>query len=253
MNKSCDPVIANFEATGYEISRLLKLQAEIGISLLRADSLPEMLRQCAEALVKNLDAAFARVWTLNAKENVLELQASAGLYTHLDGPHSRILVGQYKIGMIAQERKSHLTNNVIGDPRVHDQEWAQREGMVSFAGYPLLIEDRLVGVLAMFSRKTLPDTTLVALGSVANSIALGIDRKTSERAVHESEEFTRRVLASSSDCIKVLDLDLHIKYMSPAAMKLMEVDDFGSCENADWSTFWRDPDRPMVMAAINQA
>jgi PAS domain S-box-containing protein len=162
-------------------------------------------------------------------------------------------VGQYKIGMIAQERKSHLTNNVIGDPRVHDQEWAQREGMVSFAGYPLLIEDRLVGVLAMFSRKTLPDTTLVALGSVANSIALGIDRKTSERAVHESEEFTRRVLASSSDCIKVLDLDLHIKYMSPAAMKLMEVDDFGSCENADWSTFWRDPDRPMVMAAINQA
>ena len=84
--------------------------------------------------------------------DVLELQASAGLYTHLDGPHSRVPVGQYKIGLIAQERKPHLTNTVVGDPRVSDQEWAQREGMVAFAGYPLIVEDRLVGVMAMFAR-----------------------------------------------------------------------------------------------------
>jgi PAS domain S-box-containing protein len=171
---------ASVEEVGFEISRLLKLQAEIGISLLGDDSSPEMLRRCMEALVKHLDAAFARVWILNAKENILELKASAGLYTHLDGPHSRIAVGEYKIGRIAQERLPHLTNRVVGDPRVNDQEWAKREGMVSFAGYPLLIEDRLIGVLAMFSRKALPDTTLTALGSVADSIALGIERKQSE-------------------------------------------------------------------------
>jgi PAS domain S-box-containing protein len=250
---SRDPITASVEETGYEISRLLKLQGEIGISLLGADSLPEMLRRCVEVVVKQLDAAFARIWTLNEKENVLELRASAGLYTHLDGSHSRIPMGQYKIGRIAQERAPHLTNRVIGDPRVHDQEWAKRERMVSFAGYPLLVEDRLVGVLGMFSRQTLPDTTLIALGAVANSIALGIERKISEKALRETEEFSRRVLASTSDCIKVLDLDFHLKYMSPVAMQLMEVDDFGRCENADWRTFWQEADRPLVMAAIDQA
>jgi PAS domain S-box-containing protein len=250
---SRDPITASVEETGYEISRLLKLQGEIGISLLGADSLPEMLRRCVEVVVKQLDAAFARIWTLNEKENVLELRASAGLYTHLDGSHSRIPMGEYKIGRIAQERAPHLTNRVIGDPRVHDQEWAKRERMVSFAGYPLLVEDRLVGVLGMFSRQTLPDTTLIALGAVANSIALGIERKISEKALRETEEFSRRVLASTSDCIKVLDLDFHLKYMSPVAMQLMEVDDFGRCENADWRTFWQEADRPLVMAAIDQA
>ena len=62
----------------------------------------------------------------NPHEDVLELRASAGLYTHLDGPHSRVPVGKYKIGLIAQERKPHLTNAVVGDPRVGDQEWARR-------------------------------------------------------------------------------------------------------------------------------
>jgi PAS domain S-box-containing protein len=241
------------EQTGFEVARLLELQAEISISLLDSDSLPNMLRRCAEAVVKHLDAVFARVWTLNEQDNILELRASAGLYTHLDGPHGRIPVGQYKIGLIAQERAPHLTNQVIGDPRVNNQEWAKREGMVSFAGYPLIVGDRLVGVLGMFARRTLPDATLTALASVANSIALGIERKLSETALRESEEFNRRVLESSSDCIKVIDLDFRLKYMSPFGMKLMEVEDFKQCEDRDWRLFWQEADRAAVLAAINQA
>src|SRR6185295_2558293 len=104
-----------------------------------------------------------RIWTLNEAEGVLELQASAGLYTHLDGPHGRVPVGMYKIGRIAQERRPHLTNRVVGDARVSDQDWARREGMVAFAGYPLLVEGRLIGVLAMFARHELADDVLEAL------------------------------------------------------------------------------------------
>ena len=63
---------------------------------------------CAEAVVRNLDGAFARIWTLNDDKNMLELQASAGLYTRLDGAHARIPVGSYKIGMLATERKPRV-------------------------------------------------------------------------------------------------------------------------------------------------
>ena len=69
----------------------------------------------------------------------MELQASAGIYTHINGPHARVPVGQFKIVLIAKERKPHLTNSVIGDPRVPEQEWARREGLVAFAGYPLTV------------------------------------------------------------------------------------------------------------------
>ena len=99
------------------------------------------------------------------------------MYTHLDGPHSRVPVGQFKIGEIAEQRRPVLTNDVVGDARIHDQEWAQREGMVAFAGYPLLVENRLVGVVAMFARHELSEASLQAIGLVAGSIAVAIEQK----------------------------------------------------------------------------
>jgi PAS domain S-box-containing protein len=167
--------------------RTSTLSTEVALALNAGTELQAMLQQCAELVVRHLDVAFTRVWTLNEATQTLELQASAGCYTHLDGPHSRVRVGQYKIGLIAQEKKPHLTNSVQSDARVSDKEWAKREGMVAFAGYPLLLEGRVLGVLALFARWPLADDVLKALGSTADSVALGIERKRAQTALAESE------------------------------------------------------------------
>lgn len=190
-----------------ERARLAALEADIGIALTRSDSLLDILQRCVQALVKHLDAALARIWTLNAEEDVLELQVSAGMYTHINGSHSRIPVGQFKIGFIAQSRQPHLTNNVIGDHRVHDQEWAIREGMVAFAGYPLIVEEQVVGVMAIFARHLLPEDTLKAMASVANGLAAGIQRKWGEEALRESETRLQAILDSSTAVIYLIDAE----------------------------------------------
>jgi PAS domain S-box-containing protein len=151
--------------------------------------------------------AFARVWTLDEEEDVLELQASAGMYTHTDGLHSRVPVGSFKIGLIAQERQPHLTNDVLDDPRVHDKEWARREGMVAFAGYPLIVEGRVVGVMALFARQEVAEDTLEALASVADVIAQGIQRKRAEEELTESRERYRAVVEQATDGIYILDTE----------------------------------------------
>jgi signal transduction histidine kinase/GAF domain-containing protein len=158
-------------------ARRAELGAAVGKALTYAATLPEQLTRCTQAIVQHLDAAFARIWVLNPKEEVLELAASAGLYTHLNGPHSRVPVGTLKIGRIAQSRQPHLTNDVLHDPQVGDKPWARREGMVSFAGYPLIIDGRLVGVMALFARQALDESTLQDLASIADSVAVGIERK----------------------------------------------------------------------------
>ena len=160
-----------------ERTRVARFREEIGMALAQTENLRGILHNCAEAMVRHLEAAFARIWTLGSDGRELELQASAGMYTHLDGSHSRIPVGQLKIGLIAQERKPHLTNDVQTDPRVSDKDWARREKVISFAGYPLLVGDRVVGVLGMFSRKPLTASTLEALSFAAVGIAQGIERK----------------------------------------------------------------------------
>ena len=177
---SADGVLAPAapEADGKRSDRELNaFAAEIGRHLTEVRALPEMLRSCTQSMVDHLGAAFARIWTFNERENVLELRASSGMYTHLDGPHGRVPIGQFKIGLIASEREPHLTNQVLGDPRVPAQTWAREHGLVAFAGYPLIVDDRLVGVMAMFSRQALSEQTLDAMASMARHIALGIERK----------------------------------------------------------------------------
>src|SRR5436309_13230732 len=175
-----------------ERARLAEWTADVGLALTRGAGLRETLQLCVEALVRHLDVAFARIWTLDDATSMLELQASAGMYTHVDGPHGRVPLGQYKIGLIAQQRRPHLTNQVVGDPLVHDQEWAIREGMVAFAGYPLVAQDRVLGVMAMFARHPLSEFVPKALVSVASALAVGMERKRAEEALRQSEERLRQ-------------------------------------------------------------
>lgn len=203
-----------------ERRHLERISSDIGNALVQNTSLRVLLDRCARHLVEDLDVAFARIWTLNADENVLELQASAGLYTHLDGAHSRVPVGKFKIGLIAEERRPHLTNDVANDPRISDKEWAVREGMKAFAGYPLIVADRLVGVMSVFARHALREGTISAMASVADGIANGIERKRSEAALSQSEEQYRLVAETANDAIITIDHRSTILFVNRAASRI---------------------------------
>ena len=66
---------------------------------------------------------------------------------------------------------------------------------MSFAGYPLLVEGRLLGVVAMFARHELAPDVLRSIATVADAIALGVRRKRTEedlaRAKEAAEEANR--------------------------------------------------------------
>lgn len=196
------------EAARQEQMAISAFHRDVGLALTQTDNLDDMLRQCTDAMVQHLRAAFARIWTLDEHEELLKLQVSSGLYTHTDGDHSHIPVGQFKIGQIAKEQKPHLTNEVHGDPRVHNQSWAQKEGMVAFAGYPLVVEKHLVGVMAMFSREPLSEEILNSLGAVANGIASGIERKKAQRALQEQTRLLRESDRRKSEFLAILAHEL---------------------------------------------
>jgi PAS domain S-box-containing protein len=164
-------------------ARQANVRADVSAAFSKPTHLREILRGCTEAIVRHLDAAFARIWMLNKDESMLELRASAGLYTRLDGSYSRIPIGDLKVGLIAREKKAQFTNNVMNDPRVNDKRWAKSNGMVAFAGHPLVVEDRLIGVVALFARSALSESILNTLASVADTIAQGIERKRAEEEI----------------------------------------------------------------------
>ncbi|MFE8646685.1 PAS domain S-box protein [Sphingomonas sp. NCPPB 2930] len=77
-------------------------------------------------------------------------------------------------------------------------------------------------------------------------------REAAEQQRLESE-FMRGVLASSGDCIEVLDLDAKRVYMSEGGQSVMEVDDFAVVRGCPWPDFWEDDGNVSAVAAIAAA
>jgi signal transduction histidine kinase len=173
-------------------ARTALLLGEIGDALTREDSLRAALKRCAEAMVRNLDAALARIWTVDTGAQTLKLCASAGLETRLDGAYATLRFGEHKVGTIAEDGVPYLTNDVMTDVHVGRSEWVRREKILAFAGYPLRIEDRIVGVMATYSRRKLDHDTLNGLSAIADSLALGISSKIADEARRAAEDALRK-------------------------------------------------------------
>lgn len=201
--------------------RLTTFVKDVGIAFARGDNVREPLYQCMEAVVNNLDATCACIWLLNDKENVLELQASVGTHMHEEGFTNRIPVGKFRIGLIALDRKPYITNSVINDPHICDRDWARKEGITSFAGYPLMIENRLIGVMGVFALKPLTEFTLKVLASASDIISLGVNNKRGADALRMSEERFRLLLDSTAEGIYGTDSQGNCTFANLACVYLL--------------------------------
>jgi PAS domain S-box-containing protein len=61
------------------------------------------------------------------------------------------------------------------------------------------------------------------------------------------------LLASSGDCIKILDLDGNLVFMTEGGQRIMEVTDFGAIKGCPWPDFWQDQGNIDAKAAIQAA
>ena len=78
-------------------------------------------------------------------------------------------------------------------------------------------------------------------GHVTEWFGMAADVTARHRAVEqlrESEAFMRGVLSSSNDCIKVLDLEAKLAFMSEGGKRVMEVSDFNAIAGCPWPSFW---------------
>jgi PAS domain S-box-containing protein len=103
-------------------------------------------------------------------------------------------------------------------------------------------------------------TTLALVGLVValrtallQTDMLGRQREKDLTASAEREAFLASVLASSTDCIKVLDLDGRLTFMSEGGKRVMEVSDFNAIAGCPWPDFWQDQGNIEARAAIEAA
>ena len=104
----------------------------------------------------------------------------------------------------------------------------------------------------MLVRKTLdrdrhgnPATVLQTLTDIS-------ERKRVEENLRRSEEFSRSIIVSSPDCIKVLDLQGNLLSVE-SGRELLGIDDISPYLNTSWMDFWTGQDRAAAQAALRVA
>ena len=180
-----------------ERARLADFSAAIGQAVTQTRSLESLLQGCAEAIVGHFDAGLARLWTWKNGEDVLRLQAEAGrAFTESIGAETLL---SREIAVTPEwAGQPDLFGDVIDRARDNDAGAMQNRGLTYSAGYPFIVENRLLGVLTVFSRSGPTEVARNALGVAADSIALGIQRCWETEALARQAETLSNALQNAN-------------------------------------------------------
>ena len=164
------------------------LLAEIASASTYTDNLQELIQTSVESLWRHLQVAFTHVWTINALGTDLDSQATAGQFNHADSDRLCNLIGKDKILFIAQGLfQPLLTDQILATITESDRLWLQSKGITAIEGYPLMVKERVIGVM-LIAAQTHLNTDIQLMDNICNAIALAIDRKQSEEKLKQSIE-----------------------------------------------------------------
>ncbi|HEY9809267.1 MAG TPA: GAF domain-containing protein [Halomicronema sp.] len=182
-----------------EKKHLWALGGAVGIALAQGGPLPEVLKRCTNAVVEHLGATTVCIWTSHSPNQALTVSAISGKPTapeHELGENSIVnfiaenrqsLSGQLRL--VSGKLKTVSVKQVEGIAKEEaEQKGRSHRGMGYFSGYPLVVEERLVGVLGLYHPIPLTNDARNMLEWVANSITIAIDRAWAHEALLKRRE-----------------------------------------------------------------
>jgi signal transduction histidine kinase len=153
---------------------------------------PELLDVVATTLTGNLGFAAAQVWLLEASDGALWRRASHHTTQNPPPVPGRVERGMSEIGQVAELRVPIVTNDPANHRQVGLNPWMTEEGIQAFAGFPLVVSDQLLGVLAVYHRRPLDRNTIELLTLFAQHAATAIQEA---HLFHLATEQTARLTA----------------------------------------------------------
>ncbi len=184
------------------------------LDMARERSLPELLQLIVHRLTAPGRSALVRIWLLQPGDicercpmrvecpdqtRCLHLVASAGRsevdsqanWSRVDGNFRRFPLGIRKVGRIASSGEPLVVSERAAEGSwIVRPDWAMAEGIVGFAGQPLVHHGQVLGVLGVFTRAPLGEGCLDWLRMIADHAAASI---ANARVFAEIEQLRRQL------------------------------------------------------------
>ncbi len=202
-------LVADTQAKTRRLEALTRVTQVLSATL----SADEVLQRVVDAALELLDSSVVRLWLLEEDGLTLSLRAQAGMSA--SAGLGTLQVGSGLVGTIVATRAPLTVDNVVDDPRTRNADLLRAEGVIAFAGVPLLVGERVLGALAVAVRRAggYSEADLDLLQSLANQAAIAIDN-----ARLFFDEQTRRAYLAA-----VLEINKKIGAMAPTETLLTSI------------------------------
>lgn len=185
--------------------------------------LEEMLGLIVEMAAKTMNVHSASLVLFGQPEGELVIYAQPNLSAEYQRrPHRPR--GEGIAGEVAETRRPVIVADVRLDPRFRDPERARREGLCSLLAVPLVVRDRVRGVLRCYTTAPHPfsDTEVALLSTLANQTALAIENAQLSVRAAVVQEMHHRVKNNLQTVAMLLRLQMGDPKAAPARPALQE-------------------------------
>jgi GAF domain-containing protein/ActR/RegA family two-component response regulator/anti-sigma regulatory factor (Ser/Thr protein kinase) len=208
-------------------SRRLEILTRVAARLAATVPQAELLQRVTDGAREMFDAAVARIWLVDDDGLTLSVRASAG--ADLAGGVERVPIGEGLVGRVVAARAPLAIADMAKDAQALDTEPSRTPGPAAFAGVPLLVGERVLGVLAigLTERYEYSAEELEVFASLGNQAAVAIENGRLFESERMRREHVAALLEINTKIGTMISTEALLSSVAEEAARLLDVDNAG--------------------------
>jgi signal transduction protein with GAF and PtsI domain len=136
----------------------------------------DILRLVVTVTAETMHSKICSLWLLDDNDNALKLRATPSISEDYLKERS-LKIGEGIVGQVALTRNPRAVLNVLEEPEYKEKGLARKEGLVSMLSVPMVVKDRVVGVINCYTSypHEFTETEKNVLTTVASEAAVAIE------------------------------------------------------------------------------
>ena len=159
--------------------------------------LGDILKLIVTLTANVMKAKICALWLLDGNTNELKIRATQAMSEEYLQERA-IKFGEGIVGLVAKEKKPIVIKDVKKDDRYYEKNLAKKEGFVSMLSVPMLVKDKVIGVINVYTveKHEFTEVDINLLSASANQAAVAIHNTeliVETRVIQEELETRKKV------------------------------------------------------------
>jgi len=139
--------------------------------------LEDILKLIVTLTANVIKAKVCNVWLIDEKKQEFNIKATQSMHQEYLNKKT-IKLNEGIVGLVAREKKPKIIFDVLKEEQYKEKKLAKKEGLISMASIPMMVKDKVIGVLNVYTNKPYEFTKaeITLLSTIANQAAVAIEK-----------------------------------------------------------------------------